>query len=370
MINSYLDEFRHWLKDRGLQPPTINTYLWAVRAFSSWAGSHQERPFSPRIVSASLIEEYRVYLKEQFPGLKKSVRRRLSGARSFARWSFESGYVSEDPLSEQFMEGVEEFRTWISKREINRSSVHVCLSRLNAYGKWFKEKYGRPASPAAVTLINFQDYATEKKVSTPTLNGRKSALRWYLRWAAEDGYSIGSSLILNPDEFEPEFVVCLKDKGTTEGGALRTQLYVHRFLTWHVQEHGMSFCAGEASPDQIGKYFEYLVQERGMQTASLSVHRRAIEEYLEWKGNPILLREHEPILHMSTHVRKRLKRQIARKDKKKSRRARALLELADGRSVMDVSEDKSVSRWTVYLWAQKLAEELPGDVEYTPQRRS
>jgi len=49
-------------------------------------------------------------------------------------------------------------------------------------------------------------------------------------------------------------------------------------------------------------------------------------------------------------------------------RARALLELADGRSVMDVSEDESVSRWTVYLWAQKLAEELPEDVKYTPQR--
>jgi len=368
MINSYLDEFRGWLQERGLRPPTINTYLWAVRAFSSWAGSHQERPFSPKDVSASLIEEYRVYLKEQFPGLKKSVRRRLSGARSFARWSFESGHVTEDPLHEQLVEGVEEFRTWMSGRDIRRSSLHVYISRLNDFGKWFKEKCDRPASPATVTLQNFQDYATEKKVSTPTLNGRKSALRWYLRWAAEKEYSIGSSLILNPDEFEPEFVVWLKDKGTTKGGALRTQLYVHRFLTWHVQEHGRVFNAGEASLYQIGKYFEYLVQGRGLQTASLSVHRQAIEEYLEWKGNPILLREHEPILRMSTHVRNRLKRQIARKDKKKSRRARALLELADGRSVMDVSEEESVSRWTVYLWAQKLAEELPEDVKYKPQR--
>ena len=368
MINSYLDEFRGWLQERGLRPPTINTYLWAVRAFSSWAGSHQERPFSPKDVSASLIEEYRVYLKEQFPGLKKSVRRRLSGARSFARWSFESGHVTEDPLHEQLVEGVEEFRTWMSGRDIRRSSLHVYISRLNDFGKWFKEKCDRPASPATVTLQNFQDYATEKKVSTPTLNGRKSALRWYLRWAAEKEYSIGSSLILNPDEFEPEFVVWLKDKGTTKGGALRTQLYVHRFLTWHVQEHGRVFNAGKASPDQIGKYLEYLVQGRSLQTASLSVHRRAIEEYLEWKGNPILQREHEPILRMSTHVRNRLKRQIAKKDKKKTRRARALLELADGRSVMDVSENESVSRWTVYLWVHKLTEELPDDVKYTPQR--
>lgn len=326
MENSYIDSFRSWLQDRGLKPPTINTYLWAVRAFSSWAGAHQEGPFSPKDVSASLIEEYRVYLKEQFPGLKKSVRRRLSGPRSFARWSFESGYISEDPLSEQFMEGVEEFRTWISKREINRSSVHVCLSRLNAYGVWFKEKYGRPASPAAITLQNFQDYATEKDVSTPTLNGRKSALRWYLRWAAEKGYSIRSSLILNADEFEPEFVVWLLDKGTTSGGALRIQLHVYRFLTWHVQEYGRVFNVGEASSDQIGKYFEYLVQERGLQTASLSVHRRAIEEYLEWKGHPILLREHEPILHMSMHVRNRLNRQIAKKDKKKSEKGQSASE--------------------------------------------
>jgi site-specific recombinase XerC len=278
--------------------------------------------------------------------------------------------VTEDPLHEQFVEGAEEFRNWMIGRDIKRSTVHVYLSRLIAYGKWFKEKYGDPASPAEVTLGNFQDYAIENEVSTQTLNGRKSALRWYLRWAAEKGYSIESSLILNADEFEPEFVVWLMDKGTTRGGALRIQLYVYRFLTWHVQDHGRIFNAGKASPDQIGKYFEHLVQERGMQTASLSVHRRAIEEYLEWKGTPILLREHEPILHMSTHVRKRLKRQIARKDKKKSRRARALLELADGRSVIDVSEDESVSRWTVYLWAQKLAEELPEDVEYTPQGRS
>ncbi len=205
-------------------------------------------------------------------------------------------------------------------------------------------------------------------MSTPTLNGRKSALRWYLRWAAEKGYSNGSSLILNADEFEPEFVDWLMDKGTTRSVVLRTQLYVHRFLTWHVQEHGRVFSAGEASPDQIGKYLEYLVQGRGLQTASLSVHRRAIEEYLEWKGNPILLIEHEPILRMSTQVRNRLTRQIAKKDKKKARRGRALLKLADGRSVMDVSEDESVSRWTVYLWAQKLAEELPEDVKYTPQR--
>jgi site-specific recombinase XerD len=368
MINSYLDEFRGWLQERGLRPPTINSYMWAVRAFSRWSASHQERPFSPRDVSASLIEEYRVSLKEQFPGLKKSVRRRLSGARSFARWSFESGHVTEDPLREQFVEGAEEFRTWMSGRDIRRSSLRVYLSRLNDFGKWFKEKYGRPASPAAVTLQNFQDYATEKKVSTPTLNGRKSALRWYLRWAAEKGYSIRSSLILNANEFEPEFVIWLMDKGTTRGGALRIQLYVYRFLTWHVQEHGRVFDAREASRDQIGKYFEYLVQERGLQNTSLSVHRRAIEEYLEWKGNPILLREHEPILRMSTHVRNRLKRQIAKKDKKKARRARALLELADGRSVMGVSEDESVSRWIVYLWAQKLAEELPEDVKYTPQR--
>jgi len=368
MINSYLDEFRGWLQEHGLRPPTINTYLWAVRAFSSWAGSHQEKPFSPKDVSTSLIEEYRGYLKEQFPRKNKSVRRRLSGARSFARWSFESGYVLEDPLCEQFVDGADEFRKWMNVRDIKHSTIRVCLSRLNDYGKWFKERYGRPASPAAVTLQNFQDYATEKKVGTPTLNGRKSALRWYLRWAAEKGYSIGSSLILNADEFEPEFVDWLMDKGTTKGGALRTQLYVHRFLTWHVQEHGRVFNAGEASLYQIGKYFEYLVQGRGLQTASLSVHRRAIEEYLEWKGNPILQREHEPILRMSTHVRNRLKRQIAKKDKKKARRARALLELADGRSVMDVSEDESVSRWTVYLWAQKLAEELPEDVKYTPQR--
>ena len=368
MINSYLDEFSRWLKERGLKPPTINTYIWAARVFSEWAAAYQKRPFSPKDVSASLIEEYKVSLHEQFSGLKKSVRRRLSGARSFARWSFESGHVLEDPLHEQLVEGAEDFRTWMLGRDIRRSSLHVYLSRLNAYGKWFKEKHGRPASPAAVTLQNFQVYATEKKVSGPTLNGRKSALRWYLRWAAEKGYSTGSSLLLNPDEFEPEFVAWLKDKGTTKGGALRTQLYVHRFLTWHVQEHGRVFNAGKASPDQIGKYLEYLVQGRSLQTASLSVHRRAIEEYLEWKGNPILQREHEPILRMSTHVRNRLKRQIAKKDKKKARRARALLELADGRSVMDVSEDESVSRWTVYLWAQKLAEELPEDVKYTPQR--
>ncbi len=352
MINSYIDEFRRWLKDRGLRPPTIKSYIWAARVFSEWAAAYQKRPFSPKYVSASLIEEYRAYLKEQFPGLKKSVRRRLSGARSFARWSFESGHVLEDPLREQLVEGVEEFRTWMSGRDIRRSSLHVYLSRLNAYGKWFKEKHGRPASPAAVTLQNFLVYATEKKVSAPTLNGRKSALRWYLRWATEKGYSIGSSLILNADDFEPEFVDWLMDKVTTRSVVLRTQLYVHRFLTWHVQEHGRVFNAGEASPDQIGKYFEYLVQVRGLQTTSLSVHRRAIEEYLEWKGNPILLREHEPILRMSTYVRNRLKRQIAKKDKKKARRARALLDLADGRSVMNVSEDESVSRWTVYLWAQ------------------
>jgi len=370
MINSYLDEFRGWLQECGLRPPTINTYLWAVRAFSSWAGSHQERPFSPKDVSASLIEEYRVYLKEQFPGLKKSVRRRLSGARSFARWSFESGQVTEDPLHEQFVEGAEEFRNWMIGRDIKRSTVHVYFSRLVAYGKWFKEKYGDPASPAEVTLGNFQNYAIENEVSTQTLNGRKSALRWYLRWAAERGYSIGVSLILNADESQPEFVNWLVDKGATKSGALRTQLCIYRFLTWHVQEHGRVFNARDASPDQIGKYFEYLVQGRGLQTASLSVHRRAIEEYIEWKGNPILLREHEPILRMSAHVRNRLKRQIAKKDKKKERRARTLLNLADGRSVMDVSEDESVSRWTVYLWAQKLAEELPEDVEYTPQRRS
>jgi len=295
--------------------------MLAVRAFSRWAASHQEKPFSPQDVSASLIEEYRVSLKEQFPGRKKSVRRRLSGARSFARWSFESGHVTEDPLREQFVEGAEEFRTWMSGRDIRRSSLRVYLSRLNDYGKWFKEKYGRPASPAAVTLQNFQNFATEKRVSTQTLNGRKSALRWYLRWAAERGYSIGASLILNANEFQPEFVNWLVDKGTTRSGALRTQLYIYRFLTWHVQEHGRVFNAGDASPDQIGKYFEYLVQGRGLQTASLSVHRRAIEEYLEWKGNPILLREHEPILRMSTHVRNRLKRQIAKKDKKKERRA-------------------------------------------------
>ncbi len=367
MINSYIDEFRRWLKDRGLRPPTIKSYIWAARVFSEWAAAYQKRPFSPKYVSASLIEEYRAYLKEQFPGLMKSVRRRLSGARSFARWSFESGHLTEDPLHEQLVEGVEEFRTWMSGRDIRRSSLHVYISRLNDFGKWFKEKNGRPASPAAITLQNFQDYATEKKVSTPTLNGRKSALRWYLRWAAEKEYSIRSSLILNADEFEPEFVVWLMDKGTTRGGALRIQLYVYRFLTWHVQEHGRVFNTGEASPDQIGKYFKYLVQGRGMQTASLSVHRRAIEEYLEWKGNPVLLREHEPILHMSMHVRNRLKRQIAKKDKKKARRARALLKIADGRSVIDVSEDESVSRWTVYLWAQKLAEELPEDVKYTPQ---
>jgi site-specific recombinase XerD len=302
MQKTYLDSFRRWLQERGLRPPTINTYLWAVRAFSSWAGSHQERPFSPKDVSASLIEEYRVSLKEQFPGRKKSVRRRLSGARSFARWSFESGHVSEDPLREQFVEGAEEFRNWMIGRDIKRSTVHVNISRLIAYGKWFKEKYGHPASPALVTPQNFLEYATDYKVSTQTLNGRKSALRWYLRWAAEKGYFIESSLILNADEFEPEFVVWLMDKGTTRGGALRIQLYVYRFLTWHVQDHGMIFNAGKASPDQIGKYFEHLVQERGMQTASLSVHRRAIEEYLEWKGNPILLSEHEPILHMSTHI--------------------------------------------------------------------
>jgi len=198
------------------------------------------------------------------------------------------------------------------------------------------------------------------------LNGRKSALRWYLRWGAEKGYSIGSSLILNADEFEPEFVDWLMDKGITRSGSLRIQLYVYRFLAWNVREHGRVFSAGEASPDHIGKYFEYLVQRRCLQTTSLSVHRRAIEEYLEWKGNPILLREHEPILRMSTQVRNRLKRQVTKKDKKK-RRARALLKLADGRSIMDVSEDESVSRWTEYLWAQKLAEELPEDVEYTPQ---
>jgi site-specific recombinase XerD len=335
--------------------------------FSEWAAADQKRPFSPKDVSASLIEEYRCYLKEQFPGLKKSIRRRLSGARSFARWSFESGHVSEDPLREQLVEGAEEFRTWMSGRDIKHSTVRVYLSRLNAYGKWFKEKYGRPASPAAVTLQNFQDYATEKEVRTPTLNGRKSALRWYLRWAAEKGYSIGSSLILNADEFDPEFVDWLMDKGKTRGGALRIQLYVYRFLTWHVQEHGRVFGAGEASGDQIGKYFEYLVQGRGLQIKSLSVHRRAIEEYLEWKGKPVLLREHDPILRMSTHVRKRLKRQIAKKDKKKARKARTLLKLADGRSVVELSEEESVSRWTVYLWAQKLAEELPEDVKYTPQ---
>ena len=192
-------------------------------------------------------------------------------------------------------------------------------------------------------------------------------MRWYLRWAAEKGYSIRSSLILNADEFEPELVDWLMDKGKTRGGALRIQLYIYRFLVWHVQEHGRFFSAREASRDQIGKYFEYLVQGRGLQTASLSVHRRAIEEYLEWKGNPILLREHEPILHMSMHVRNGLKRQIAKKDKKKARRARTLLKLADGRSVVELSEEESVSRWTVYLWAQKLAEELPEDVKYTPQ---
>ena len=368
MINSYLDEFRLWLKDRGLQPSTIKSYIWAARVFSEWATAYQKRPFSPKDVSASLIKDYRGYLKEQFPGLKKSVRRRLSGARSFTRWSFESGHVLEDPLHDQLVEGVEEFRTWMSGRDIRRSSLHVYLSRLNDFGKWFMERYGRPASPAAVTLQNFRDYAIEKKVSTPTLNGRKSALRWYLRWAAEKEYSIGSSLILNADEFEPEFVDWLMDKGTTRGGALRNQMYVYRFLTWHVQEHGRAFNAGKASPDQIGKYFEHLVQERGMQTASLSVHRRAIEEYLEWKGNPILLREQEPILRTSTHVRSRLKRQIAKKDKKIARRARTLLKLADGRSVVEVSEEESVSRWTVYLWAQKLAEELPEDVKYTPRR--
>ncbi|MEA1977877.1 MAG: phage integrase N-terminal SAM-like domain-containing protein [Chloroflexota bacterium] len=369
MINSYLDEFRRWLKERGLRGPTINTYMWAVRAFSKWAASHQEKPFSIKDVSASLIEEYRAYLKEQFPRENKSVRRRLSGARSFARWSFESGHVLEDPLHEQFVEGVEEFRTWMSGRDIKRSTVRVYLSRLNAYGKWFKEKYGRLASPAAITLQNFQNYATEKEVSTPTLNGRKSALRWYLRWAAEKGYSIGPSLILNADEFEPEFVDWLMDNGTTRGGALRMQMYVYRFLTWHVEEHGRVFDAVEASPDQIGKYFECLVQGRGMKTASLSVHRRAIEKYLEWSGTPILLRDPEPILHMSSNVRNRLQRQIVKKNKRRARSARALLELADGRSVVEVSDKESVSRWTVYLWAQKLAEELPEDVEYTPQRK-
>ena len=321
MINSYLDEFRSWLMERGLSPPTINSYIWAARVFSKWVAGYQKWPFSPKDVSASLIEEYRGYLKEQYLGLKKSVRRRLSGARSFALWSFESGYVTEDPLHEKLVEGAEEFRKWMIARDIKHSTVRVYLSRVNDYGKWFKEKYGCPASPAAVTLQNFQDYATEKMVSKPTLNGRKSALRWYLRWAAEKGYSIGSSLILNADEFEPDFVVWLMDKGTTRGRALRIQLYVYRFLTWHVQEHGRVFSAGEASSDQIGEYFEYLVQGRGLQTGSLSVHRRAIEEYLEWKGNPILLREHEPILRMSTHVRNRLKRQIAKKDKKKGQDA-------------------------------------------------
>jgi transposase len=71
---------------------------------------------------------------------------------------------------------------------------------------------------------------------------------------------------------------------------------------------------------------------------------------------------------MSTQVRNRLTRQIAKKDKKKARRARALLKLADGRSVVEVSEEESVSRWTVYLWAQKLVEELSEDVKYMPRR--
>jgi len=160
MINSYLDEFRRWLKERGLRSPTVNTYIWTARVFSEWAAAYQKRPFSPKDESASLIEEYRVYLKEQYPGLKKSVRRRLSGARSLARWSFESGHVSEDPLHEQLVEGAEEFRTLMSGRDIRRSSLRFYLSRLNDYGKWFKEKYDLPASPAAVTLQNFQDYAT------------------------------------------------------------------------------------------------------------------------------------------------------------------------------------------------------------------
>ncbi len=153
MINSYLDEFRRWLQERGLRPPTINSYTWAARVFSEWAAAYQKRPFSPKDVSASLIEEYRGYLKEQFPELKKSVRRRLSGARSFARWSFESGHVTEDPLHEQFVEGAKEFRNWMMGRDIKPSTVRVNLSRLDDYGKWFKEKYGRPGNNLAKSGI-------------------------------------------------------------------------------------------------------------------------------------------------------------------------------------------------------------------------
>ena len=91
MTNSSIDEFRGWLIERGLRSSTINTYIWAVQIFSKWAAAYQKQPFSPKDVSASLIEEYRAYLNEQYPARKKSVRRRLSGARSFARWSFESG---------------------------------------------------------------------------------------------------------------------------------------------------------------------------------------------------------------------------------------------------------------------------------------
>ncbi|MFH1601461.1 MAG: site-specific integrase [Candidatus Shapirobacteria bacterium] len=123
-LKSVSRSFEIYLKDtKGLTPLTIKNYRADLRDFCSFLTQNQH--IDLRLVTPSVLESYRIYLLANKLA-KSTINRRLATVRTFCQFSYDQGWLEQNPASS------------INNLSVNRTKekeIHDLVSKFGGYLK-------------------------------------------------------------------------------------------------------------------------------------------------------------------------------------------------------------------------------------------
>ncbi len=171
--------------------------------------------------------------------------------------------------------------------------------------------------------------------------------------------------------YQSEYINSLEAGGLSPSVVKAYRYVVLTFYRWFVQAKLVELDEDSFSSEDLTAYLDYLHKVRGLKESTVLHHKSKVIRYLVWLGLCPQPFQSKPLITISDQVRTYLEKESEQLDDPLvARRAKALIRLAEGDTVLVVAKDLGVSRYSVYLWAQKLARKRPDDVGYHPKGRA
>lgn len=353
---SEINAFTAWLDRCGKKKSTVSGYATGLRQFGKWYDRSRGKRLVRENVTPQDVTDFARYLKSEKKITIASSYQRVTAARAYVTWSNYSLFTIN-------IQGfLDEFSAWLEERRgLCWNTIKAYRHRVRAFARWHLKTKGIFLKPAGATPENFQAYCEDTNLKQANRASHKTAVRVYVHWAVDTGrierdpFSVGRPSVRLRNQRERAFDEWSRARGYSYETLRRCLTGLRSFTLWYEDTKAAGLEPENVIREDLNEYALFLKSERKSSNWTIQNHLQGVRSFLRSVGNEAALRPDIRVLHLSTKMRRKLKRLLKKKlTKQYEIRVRGLLSLDKGKSVLQVAEEAGVSPQAVYYWISRL----------------